>query len=244
MGAPLAVHVAAGLCGITTGFIALSAAKGGTLHRRSGLLFVYTMVLMALLGAAIAAVEQAQPNPKSGLPATVLMGVFTAYLVVTALTAVRRPGIWSRRLDIVGMLVAACVGTAHLTLGTRALVATGTHQYVILTVVEFIFGAIALLAATSDLHVIRFGPRTGAKRIARHLWRMSLALWVAAFSFSPRLSKYLPVPLRSLVMVPGIMVLVVMFYWMWRVRFRKSFRGLIGVTAPSAERLTSSAPSP
>ena len=233
MTVPLAIHVAAGLAGITTGFIALSAAKGGALHRRTGLLFVYAMVLMSLLGAAIAAYEQAQPNPKAGLQGTVLMGIFTAYLVVTALTTVRPPSTWSRRLDRLGVLVATGVGISHLSLGTLALANPGNKQFIILTVVEFVFGSIALLAAASDFHIVRHGPRTGAKRITRHLWRMSLALWVAAFSFFPRLAKFLPVPMRSIVMAPGLIVLVVMLYWVWRVRFRKSFRGLIGVATPA-----------
>jgi hypothetical protein len=37
-----------------SGAVALAAAKGGRVHRRSGTLFVYAMVTMALGGAAIA----------------------------------------------------------------------------------------------------------------------------------------------------------------------------------------------
>jgi uncharacterized membrane protein len=229
MTVPLIVHVSAGLAGLLTGYIALFAAKGGSLHRRSGLLFVYVMVVMALTGAVIAVWELSRPSPKSGLEATSLMGLFTAYLVVTALTAVRSPSIWSRRLDLIGLPLATAIGVGQLALGIRALTDPDSRQIVMLTTVELIFGTIALIAAASDFRIIRSVPLTGTKRIARHLWRMLLALWVAALSFFPRLSKFFPKPLGSLVAVPMLVVLVALIYWMWRIRFRKSFRGLIGV---------------
>jgi hypothetical protein len=38
------VHIIAGTLGLLTGYVALYAAKGGTLHRKSGMLFVYTTI--------------------------------------------------------------------------------------------------------------------------------------------------------------------------------------------------------
>ena len=46
--AGLTVHIIAGALGILSGFLALSAAKGGSLHRKSGGVFVYAMVTMGL----------------------------------------------------------------------------------------------------------------------------------------------------------------------------------------------------
>ena len=230
---PLVVHVAAGACGLATGFFALSVAKGSTLHRRSGMIFVYAMVVMALLGSAIAATELAQGIRKPALDTTVFMGLFTAYLVVTALNAVRPPTPWSRRLDLIGLPVVTTVGIGMVTLGIRALAGGGRLGMV--TSVELIFGSVALIAAGSDLRILRSAPPTGAKRIARHLWRMTFALWIATFSFAPRLAKFIPKALGPLWAVPILVVLVVLFYWMWRVRFRRSLRGLMTRTrsAPS-----------
>ena len=231
MGAPLVVHISAGVLGLVAGFIALSVAKGGSLHKRSGIAFVYLMVVLGLTGAAIAAVELTRPVHKPALPATFLMGVFTAYLVVTALTAVRPPSVWGRRIDLVGMPVALMIGLAHLALAARALRMSG-GAFDMVTTVGFIFGTIALIAAVSDFRILKSAPLTGAKRIARHLWRMTLALWVAALSFSPRLTRGLPKALHPYVMLPALGVLLALIYWMWRVRYRKSFRGLIGVAVP------------
>jgi uncharacterized membrane protein len=218
---------------LVTGFVALGAAKGSALHRRSGTLFVYLMLVMALTGAAIAAVEASRPEPKTGILATMLMGLFTAYLVVTALTTIRPPSTWSRRLDFVGIPLAGAIGVGQWTLALRALAGIGGRQSTIITTVELVFGSIALLAAGSDLRRLRSSaPLVGAKRIARHLWRMTFALWIAVFSFFPRLTKFAPKPFGALVALPIIGVLGAMIYWLWRIRYRKSFRGLIGVAVP------------
>jgi hypothetical protein len=230
MSPALVVHITAGGSALLTGFVALGAAKGSRLHRRSGTLFFWAMLVMALTGAGIAAVEATRPEPKTGILATMLMGLFTAYLVVTALTTVRPPSTWSRRLDLLGVPLATAIGVSLFTLGIRAL---GGDQFPMLTAVEFVFGVIALLAAGSDLRLIRSGqsPR-GVQRIARHLWRMTFALWIATFSFAPRLTRFVPKPFGMVTMVPVLVVLALMFYWLWRVRYRRSFRGLVGVVAP------------
>jgi hypothetical protein len=244
MGVPILVHVSAGLIGLVAGYLALGVAKGSALHKRSGLVFVYTMLVLSLTGAAMAAVGLTSPSPKPGLEATVLMGLMTAYLVVTALTTVRPPGVWSRRLDRMGVPLIASIGVAHLTLGTLAVTNPDNHQFAILTVVEFSFGAIALLAAWSDLRIIRTVPLTGGRRIARHLWRMTLALWIAALSFFPRLNRFFPKSMQPLMSIPMLLVLLALIYWMWRVRYRNSLRGLIGVATGGGVAPTSSSAAP
>ena len=47
----LPIHIAAGGLAIVLGAIALSVKKGGTIHRRSGLLFVYAMLVMGTSAA-------------------------------------------------------------------------------------------------------------------------------------------------------------------------------------------------
>jgi len=42
----LPIHIVAGGLAIVLGAVALSVKKGGTIHRRSGLLFVYAMLVM------------------------------------------------------------------------------------------------------------------------------------------------------------------------------------------------------
>lgn len=50
----LAVHFGAGLVSIVAGAIALSVAKGGRLHRQSGMAFTWAMVVLGLTAGVAA----------------------------------------------------------------------------------------------------------------------------------------------------------------------------------------------
>jgi len=218
----LTVHIVAASLGILSGYVALYAAKGASLHRRSGTLFVYAMAAMAMLGVAIAGIWSVAPT--TNIP----VGLLTAYLVITALTTVVPRDQRARRLDIGLMIVALGVGLVLLTFGVQAL-ANGGKRHGVPALMFFLFAAIALSASAGDLRALRSDALAGASRIARHLWRMSVALLIAALSFSVQLPKYLPASMRipALLALPLVAVLVTMLYWLWRVRFRRSFRGIV-----------------
>ena len=54
MAALLPLHIVAGGLAIVLGGVALLAAKGATLHRKSGILFVYAMLTMGISGSVLA----------------------------------------------------------------------------------------------------------------------------------------------------------------------------------------------
>jgi uncharacterized membrane protein len=221
----LLVHIVAGGLGIVAGFVALYAAKGATLHRKSGMLFVYAMVTMSVLAAVIAAFE--------GVETSVTGGLLTAYLVVTALTTVRPPGAGWRWLAPGGMLVALAVGLANVTWGLEALASGERMRQGVPTPMFFIFGAVALSAGLSDVRILRSGGLQGAARLARHLWRMCFAVFIAAASFFLGQADKFPEPLRipALLAIPVLTPLLAMLYWLWRVRIKKTFRAIVGVTS-------------
>src|SRR5687768_17052401 len=102
MRALLVVHIIAGTVALIAGYVALGSAKGVTLHRRSGMIFVVAMLVMCLVGAVMAA--------RGGGPwgwVSFRAAILTAYLVVTALTTVRPLETGGRSLALGGMLVAA-----------------------------------------------------------------------------------------------------------------------------------------
>jgi uncharacterized membrane protein len=222
------VHIVAGALGLLSGFVALYATKGAPLHRRAGMVFVYTMVTMCVAGGAIAALWNVVPS--LNVPPALL----TASLVVTALTTVRPATPTTRRIDGVATLVMLGVGLASLTLGVTTL-ARGSRSIVLFP--YFMFGVISLLAVAGDVRVRRRGPARGAERVARHLWRMSYALFVATMSFFIGQAKVFPPALRipGLLALPVVAVLVTMLYWLWRVRVRRSLRGMhqLGMAPPS-----------
>ena len=95
----LPIHIAAGGLAIVLGAVALSVKKGGTIHRRSGLLFVYAMLVMGVSASILSLL-------KGRADGNVLAGVLTAYFVGTALTTVRPVSSWTRRINAVALTVA------------------------------------------------------------------------------------------------------------------------------------------
>jgi hypothetical protein len=227
----LVVHILAGSLGLVSGYLALYATKGAPLHRRSGMVFVSAMLTMCFLGTVIAAVRGVAPA--MNIPA----GLLTAYLVITALTTVRPPAARSRWLDPVLLLVALAVGLTCLKFGFEA-VAHGGKRNGMPAFPFFLFGGVGTLAALLDLKMIRAGGLRGAPRLARHLWRMCFALFIAALSFFLGQAKVIPKPIRipGLLALPVLLVLVTMFYWLWRVRVRRTARGIVGAGGQEAVR--------
>jgi hypothetical protein len=214
----LVLHIGAGLLSIGAGAVALCAAKGGQLHRRSGRVFAYAMFLMATTGSLVAVVRGQRLNT--------VMGVLTAYLVATALLALRRRGLALRWLEAAGMLVAFTVGLYDIALGFEIhSTPTGTIDG-IPAAPAFVFGAVALLAAIGDARMIAAGGLTGARRIARHLWRMCFAMFIATGSFFLGQADEFPRSIRiiPLLAVPVLAVLLLLVYWMGRVLLTKRFR--------------------
>ena len=86
------LHIIGGVIGIASGFVALYALKGATLHRKSGTIFVYAMLVLSISGAVMAV---GRPGAAMNIPA----GLVTAYLVITSLITVRPPSAGSRRAE-------------------------------------------------------------------------------------------------------------------------------------------------
>jgi hypothetical protein len=93
----------------------------------------------------------------------------------------------------------------------------------------FFMATIVLLAAIGDLRMIRAGGVQGTRRLARHLWRMSFGLFIASGSFFLGQMQLIPEPIRivPLIVVLAVSPLVVLLYWMWRVRLKKNVRGMM-----------------
>ena len=85
----LPIHIAAGGLAMVLGAVALLVKKGGTIHRRSGLLFVYAMLVMG----TTASILGFRKSPTDG---NVFGGLMTVYFVGTALTTVRPVSPWTR----------------------------------------------------------------------------------------------------------------------------------------------------
>ena len=213
----LPVHIVGGALALVFGYTALYATKGATLHRRAGMMFVYAMVTMSFSAVVLEALNTAT------VAVNVVAGLLTFYAVTTALFTVRRrpqPS-W---IDVASVLFALMVSVVAFTSGF-ALLSRGSLQ----TVPCFIFGVVALLGAVGDVRVLQAGGIFGRARIARHVWRMCFAMWVAAASFfwgpPQRVPEILRVPALQTVAV--LLPIGVMVYWLLRLRARRPVRGVV-----------------
>jgi hypothetical protein len=70
------------------------------------------------------------------------------------------------------------------------------------------------------------GGISGAQRIARHLWRMCFALFFAAAFFFLGQQQVLPKVIRGspFLVVLALAPLILMIFWLFRVRFSKRFK--------------------
>jgi len=112
----------------------------------------------------------------------VLFGVFTLYLVATAWLTVRRKEGDVGPLEWGLLVVGLAEGAGFFILGWEtAHSATGSVDGY--PAAFFIFGSDALLCATGDVRMLVRRGISGAPRMARHLWRMCFALFIAVGSF-------------------------------------------------------------
>jgi uncharacterized membrane protein len=210
------IHIVAGFVSLASGFTALFATKGSTLHRRAGMLFVVSMLVMSGTGALIAAFVR--PNAGSAVAGTI-----TFYMVCTAVMTVRfRPA--EVRAWIAGLSGVAFV-TSGLAFAAGLAAANHPHGHLegIPSPPLFLFSAVALLGATGDVRLLIRGHIEGAQRIARHLWRMTYAMFVATASAFLGQAKFFPEPIRKsgLLAIPVLIVVVMLFWSLWRTLRRR-----------------------
>ncbi len=220
----LTVHIAAGGLAMVLGAVALSVTKGGAVHRRSGLLFVYAMLVMGFSASILGFLK----SPTDG---NVFTGLLTAYFVGTALTTVRPVSPWTRRIDAAALTVVVGLAIGTLLSGVKAFnsphLSPGGVPFRTIGVMSFFLATVMILAAAGDVRILRSGRPRGGPRLARHLWRMCFALFIAAgsfFSIRERVAKILPEPFTTGPMraLPILLLFGAMFYWLWRVRRRRA----------------------
>lgn len=207
------IHIAAGSVGLVSGAAALIVGKGNANHRMTGNLFFVSMIIMSLLSSIAAWFK---PEMIS-----VLNGMLTAYLVATAWMTVRRkPGV-TGSFDIVALLVISTIAIVLFTLGVRAASSETGLEDGFPAGPYYFFGSIAALSAGLDIRVILRGGCSGIQRITRHLWRMCIALFIAAASFFTGQPQLFPEPLQrtEILLIPPLTVIVLMIFWMIRIRF-------------------------
>ncbi len=210
------IHIIAGLIGLASGAVALYATKGSKLHLKGGMIFVYAMLVLSGSAALIAAILR--PNTFN-----VISGMLAFYLVISGFLTVWRPLVGSGWINVGVMLMGLALGIAGIYFGFETLQSATVEQDGDPLALYFIFGSVALLAALGDIRMLLARRIQEKHRIARHLWRMCFALFMATGSFFLGQADKFPEPLRGsgLLAIPVLLVVLLMFYWLVRVLFTK-----------------------
>ncbi|MFL5298092.1 MAG: hypothetical protein ACJ798_17080 [Phenylobacterium sp.] len=225
----LVAHIGGGMLGIAAGFVALAARKGETIHRAAGKAFLVAMLVALAVGAVVA--------PLIHQPANTLGALFAIYLLVTAWGTVKRPDGAASQLGIGATRVAAAAAVglaAYALLGAlEPRVLPGLSSQLLLGNAIFVG-----VVAAADRRVLR-RELTGANRLARHLWRMCLAMFVATGSLFLGQPKVFPIWLRGspILWILALAPLAAMVFWLIRIRSKRPARPVRPI-APAQEALS------
>jgi len=208
----LVLHISGGVGGILTGAGALTFRKGSRMHALVGKAFVASMLTMSSCATVLALM-------KGNDTGNVVAGVMTFYLVTTAwLTARqrdRKPGLF----DWIALVFISVV-TVLMFSGAFKLLAHPKRG--ILTPMIFFISSICALCAIGDARVIAQRGISGTRRLARHLWRMCFALFIASgslFLARPHLFPHWMKTSGTLTLLT-FLPLILLVFWMIRVRYR------------------------
>lgn len=209
------LHVSAGVLGLMSGVVALSARKGARLHRAAGTVFFFVMLTTAATGTYLGFVSSEIGNA--------IAGIATIYLLTTSWVTIRRKdgdiGVFE-----LGAFLFAAVSAVIAYYTAFAAIRTGTAM---LGGIPYItIATIVAIAAVSDLSVLLRRGLSGKQRIARHLWRMQLGFAAAVGSFFPGQLEHFPQFIQDirpiiLLFIPFFLVIGVMLFWLLVVLFTK-----------------------
>jgi hypothetical protein len=201
-----------------SGFVAVFLRKGSRPHGLAGNVFVISMMSLSTTGVYLAVLKHQ--------PGNILGGALTFYLVATAWITARRREEKTGILDWSALLVVLTVAAVNLTYGIEAAISPTGLKYEYPAGPYFFLGSIAVLATLGDVRMLVRGGISGTQRLARHLWRMCFALFIAAASIFLARQQVFPAILQKtgVLVFLSILPLILMIFWLFRVRFAKAYK--------------------
>lgn len=209
----LAVHIAGGSLAFAAGTAALCLRKGGRAHARAGTLFFAAMLVLLLFGFGLAVA--------GSHPSVAVSAILTIYLVATARATARRRTGGTGGFELAALAVAIGCMLAQIAFGLLAATSASGRIGGYPPAPHFALAAIAALFAALDLNFLRRRGAGPAQRVARHGWRMCIALFGAAGIF---LGQQKLIPPSPPLFLPLLAILGTMIYWLVRIRRTGTYR--------------------
>ena len=213
----LLLHIASGTLGVLSGFVAIFFLKGSRRHGLAGNVFVATMLSLSATGVYLSFAKSLLGNVPGG--------ALTFYLVATAWVTARRRDGGTDLFDWGALLFSLALAALSLTWGMQAARShIEVHGYP--AGPYFFLGSVTLLAAVGDARMLARGGIVGTQRIARHLWRMCFALFIAASSIFLARAKLFPALMQKsgALYLLSFLPLIRMSFWLVRLRFQNPYK--------------------
>jgi hypothetical protein len=187
----LATHILGGAIGIVAGTLAFALPKGRTLHRCIGLAFLTGMVPCYLVGGLVA------PFLTEGQRVNATAGALARYLILSGWATARRRNFVAGAWEAGGLAFSigvVALGFAFIAIAQASGQGTidGSPPQAFL-----LFTTVGSLAAIGEAHALIRKRLVGADRVARHLWRMGVSLFIAAGSVFFGQEQFLPAAIRG-----------------------------------------------
>lgn len=225
------LHIGGGGIGIATGLVALGSRKGGRVHRSVGKVFFWAMLVSYGVAASVAPFMHVEQRTNT------FAGIIALYLLLSGWASVRHRELAAGPVVIAGLVAAlgiAGAGAFFVATGAGMTIGAATERP---DPVFVVFAVVGAIAALGEINVLVRGKISGPARLARHLWRMCLSLFIASGSFFLGQMRFLPDWLveSRLNMVLALTPLVGMLAYLVLVRLPR--RRKKGEAAISAEML-------
>jgi len=214
----LVLHVSGGTIGLLSGAVSLTFRKGSRPHRVAGTVFFISMLVAAAAGTYLGYRNTEMDN--------VFGGVLVLYLLATAWMTAKRSDGETGIFDWVAFVVALAIGAISVTYAVEAACSpSGTKAGLPPSGYAFPI-AVALISTVGDARMLWRGGIFGTQRLARHLWRMCFALFIATASIFLARPQLFPALLTKthVLFLLGILPLLLMVFWLVRVSFTKAFK--------------------
>ncbi len=212
------IHILGGSVSMLAGAGALWFQKGSTPHRAAGNIFFVFMLLMSGTGAYLAYINHEG--------ASILAGTLTFYMTATGWATVKQAENTIGSFEKIALVAVIGIAAYGLLSGFEAMNSETGRKDGFPAPVYLIFGSVAVIAALSDLSVLMRRGIGGAQRIARHLWRMTYAMFMAVASFFLGQQQVFPESMQGnpAFFVPVLLVIILLFFWLIKVLFGKQFK--------------------
>ena len=195
------IHAASGGIALLTGFIAILAKKGKTLHKNSGLVFYYSMMFSGIIAMLVAVL----PNHEN--PFLFAVGIFSLYFVLTGKRALnfktKNPDL---RID--KWISRVMIATGILMILLPILITKSIN------IVLLVFAIVAIVLSVRDLMLYKNPERLRKSWLKLHLGKM-LGGYISASTAFVVVNQFFPSVYSWF--VPGIIGGLIIVYWIRKV---------------------------